>query len=64
MLNTNKYTDIEKIFLNFCKVAIAYMKSKSPHGIVEKRKVKRTVFSDKQVKEEEVELYHHWQYFD
>lgn len=64
MLNTNKYTDIEKIFLNFCKVAIAYMKSKSPHGIVEKRKSKRTVFSDKQVKEEEVELYHHWQYFD
>jgi len=64
MLNTKNYSTLEDIFLNFYKVVIVYMKSNSPHGIIEKRKVKRTVFSDKEVKEEEIELYHHWQYFD
>ena len=40
------------------------MKSRSSNGKVEKRKIKRTIFSDKQVKEAEVEMYLHWQYFD
>ncbi len=40
------------------------MKSQSSNGKVEKRKVTRTAFSAKQVKDVEMEIYHPWQYFD
>ncbi len=59
-----KYSALEIAFLDFSKIAINYMKARSPNGKVEKRKVKRTIFSDKQVKDVEVEMYLHWQYFE
>lgn len=59
-----EYSSLENTFLDFCKIAIDYMKSNSPNGKVEKRKVKKTSFSEKQVKDIEAEEYRHWQYFD